>query len=424
MIIFELGLTKTQMGSINSSFSLCYGISKFIGGVLSDFISNRVLFCAGLILSGLSQLFFGFSSAISLFCFGWALHGLVQGVGWPALSGIVMKWVSKEKRGSAFSFLTASGNIGLLCAPLYLVHIITFVGSWRACFFFQASFTIMVAFLALLNLRDEPLEKQVSEHRLASQNEDSPTNRVVAAPSSMCPKITSENRTSTNIIQSIIYSPIFWSLILTDLINYVAIKALLDWIVLYGMEARGLEKSAALALVFWMELGSIAGNMSSGVISDFLGGRRILTSFLFSILPIPCFMAFVYGFPNIFLFNAMSSEYFVGNSLINIFPSAECLCLFLVGLGANGFRSMGPVAMREEMPVTSAGTAAGLMGLAGQMGATFAGAPVGMLAERFGWDAVMLFILLCLGVVAILCGFMSCLEFIKNKNKMETKKRV
>jgi len=45
------------------------------------------------------------------------------------------------------------------------------------------------------------------------------------------------------------------------------------------------------------------------------------------------------------------------------------------------------------------------MGLAGQLGATLAGAPVGLLAERHGWEAAMALVAACMGlVVALYCA--------------------
>ena len=54
----SLGLSKADVGYIATSFSVAYGISKFIGGVVSDFLPPDALFAMGLFLAALSNLLF------------------------------------------------------------------------------------------------------------------------------------------------------------------------------------------------------------------------------------------------------------------------------------------------------------------------------------------------------------------------------
>mgnify|MGYP001810548534 CR=1 FL=1 len=54
----SLNLTKYDIGIIISSQNLAYAISKFVGGILTDTTSSRVLFGSGLFLSGLLNIGF------------------------------------------------------------------------------------------------------------------------------------------------------------------------------------------------------------------------------------------------------------------------------------------------------------------------------------------------------------------------------
>ena len=76
----SLGLSKADVGNIATSFSVAYGISKFIGGVVSDFLPPDVLFATGLFLAALSNLLFSFSTSTSVLCVLWFLNGTVQGI--------------------------------------------------------------------------------------------------------------------------------------------------------------------------------------------------------------------------------------------------------------------------------------------------------------------------------------------------------
>ncbi|XP_078282731.1 glucose-6-phosphate exchanger SLC37A4-like [Rhinoraja longicauda] len=90
-IMEEVTLEKDDLGLITSSQSLAYAISKFISGVLSDQISARLLFCSGLFLVGVVNIFFSWSSTVTAFTVLWFFNGLAQGFGWPPCGKILRK---------------------------------------------------------------------------------------------------------------------------------------------------------------------------------------------------------------------------------------------------------------------------------------------------------------------------------------------
>lgn len=85
-------------GLITSSQSAAYAISKFISGVLSDQMSARWLFSSGLLMVGLVNVVFSWSSTVMAFAGLWFLNGLAQGLGWPPC-GKVLRKVSAGKGG-------------------------------------------------------------------------------------------------------------------------------------------------------------------------------------------------------------------------------------------------------------------------------------------------------------------------------------
>lgn len=96
-------------GLITSSQSAAYAISKFISGVLSDQMSARWLFSSGLLMVGLVNVVFSWSSTVMAFAGLWFLNGLAQGLGWPPCGKILRK-VGAETRGEpAAALLTCPG---------------------------------------------------------------------------------------------------------------------------------------------------------------------------------------------------------------------------------------------------------------------------------------------------------------------------
>ncbi|MBI3557154.1 MAG: MFS transporter, partial [Deltaproteobacteria bacterium] len=80
-IIHELGFTKTQLGSIWSMLYLTYGVSKLVNGVIGDRANPRYFMAIGLVLSALTNIFFGMSASITVLGILWAFNGWFQGMG-------------------------------------------------------------------------------------------------------------------------------------------------------------------------------------------------------------------------------------------------------------------------------------------------------------------------------------------------------
>ena len=66
----SLGYAKTDLGILGSVISISYGVSKFLSGILGDKSNPRYFMSVGLILTGIFNILFGFSSSLFLFfCF-------------------------------------------------------------------------------------------------------------------------------------------------------------------------------------------------------------------------------------------------------------------------------------------------------------------------------------------------------------------
>ena len=130
----ELGFTMGDLGALNSAFTTAYGASKFLGNLLTDFFSARQLFVLGLAAAGVANLTMGVSSSLPLSVTVWAMNGALQGLGWPALSELVMRWFPPSKRGAVWSTCTVSGNVAKTISPVMLTFAASLLG-WRGALF-------------------------------------------------------------------------------------------------------------------------------------------------------------------------------------------------------------------------------------------------------------------------------------------------
>ncbi|ROT82758.1 hypothetical protein C7M84_024070 [Penaeus vannamei] len=117
-------ITTATVGAITSCQNTAYAISKFLGGVLSDRISARLLFSMGLALSGASTLLFSRTEDPRLWALLWFANGFAQGAGWPACAKLLKKWFSPANFGTWWSVLTASSNVSGTASPLLAAYVI------------------------------------------------------------------------------------------------------------------------------------------------------------------------------------------------------------------------------------------------------------------------------------------------------------
>lgn len=99
-LVNSLGLNKEsqyQLGLITSSYTVAYGVSKFIAGFLADRLSSRAVFTTGLLLSGLVNVAIGFYHSLWSLMLLWGINGLVQGLGWPPCAALLKQWFKHKE---------------------------------------------------------------------------------------------------------------------------------------------------------------------------------------------------------------------------------------------------------------------------------------------------------------------------------------
>ena len=129
-LIEDLGLTKGDIGIIGTIFYLTYGCSKFISGIVSDNSNPRYFMGVGLIITGVINIIFGFSSSLGVFVGLWVCNAFFQGWGWPLCSKLLTTWYSQSERGLWWSIWNTSHNIGGALIPI-LVGFVTLYYGWR-----------------------------------------------------------------------------------------------------------------------------------------------------------------------------------------------------------------------------------------------------------------------------------------------------
>jgi OPA family sugar phosphate sensor protein UhpC-like MFS transporter len=372
LLATELHFQKSDLGLLVTVFSITYGISKFVCGVLGDKSNPRYFMGAGLILTGIFNLAFGMSSSLWLFVIFWGLNGWFQGFGWPPCARLLSFWYSIKNRGTWWSMWATAHNIGGGLTPLLVTLSIEF-GGWRAALFVPGLICIVFGLVLMERLRDTP------------ESLGLPSAEEIDGLTPVSKEVKSQARPSAKVLlfDHVINNRYIWYLALGNLFIYVVRTGVNDWTMLFLSEHRGFSLIEAGGTIPWFELGGMVGMILAGFCSDKLleNGRGVVASCFMAILALPL----------------------IGFWLIDVNSYISCSALlFVVGLFLFGPQMLVGCAAVERTSKEAAGTASGFAGVFGYLGAAIAGYPFGVLIDAFGWNGFFV-VLIIAALLGSLC---------------------
>jgi MFS transporter, OPA family, sugar phosphate sensor protein UhpC len=364
--LVELGYSYSDLGLLGTILSISYGISKFFSGILSDRANPRYFMAVGLMLTGVFNILFGCSNCLWLFAIFWFLNGWFQGWGWPPITKQLTYWYTKEERGLWWSICSTSHNIGGAVIPIVAGYYAQSMG-WRYAMFMPGIMCIIVGFLLINRLRDEPrslglppIEKYKSDNSEYELPSISPTTSL---------------STRQILIEHIFNNKSVIIMAVSYFFIYVVKTAINDWTVPFLVSVRGYNLLIAGTSIFWFEIGGLLGMLFSGWMTDrvFVGKR---TSFIMvcSICLACCLWIF----------------WQVNNSGRLV----DFLLISLIGFFVYGPQMLIGLAAAEYVDKKAACSANGFVSWWGYVGAAVAGYPIGLLIN-YSWNWYFIILLFC-----------------------------
>ena len=369
----DLGLDKAQLGILGSILYITYGISKFASGVMSDQSNPRYFMAIGLIITGLTNIFFGLSSSLILFAIFWGINGWFQGWGWPPCARLLTHWYSQSERGTWWSVWSTSHNVGGLLIPIVAGYCAQYLG-WRYAMFIPGTLCIFMGLLLINRLRDTP-------QSLGLPSIEKFRNDYTSTSKSNEPE--QELTTKQILFDYVLTNKWMWILAIVSFFVYIVRMAINDWSALYLIETKGYSMIKANACVSLFEIGGLFGMLAAGSLSDKLcDGKRGPMNVIFS-FGMLCSLLFFWFFPNATLF-------------------LDSITLFTIGFFLFGPQMLIGLTAAELCHKKAAGTASGFAGWFAYFGAAAAGYPLGKVAQDYGWSGYFIILSLCAGLTVIL----------------------
>lgn len=361
----EAGFGMGELGFLGTVFSLVYGFSKFGSGILGDRSNPRYFMAIGLMLTGVWNIFFGLSSSFWLFAVFWALNAGFQGWGWPACAKLLTHWYSQSERGRWWSVWNTSHNLGAAIIPIVAAFLINKLG-WSYAMYVPGLGAIGYGFVLINRLRDTPQSlglPSIEKHR-----KDFPDPKHIEKEKV---RLSTKEILFTYVLKN---WPI-WLLAISYFFVYIIRTAINDWTQLYLVETHAYSLKLAAFCVCTFEIGGFFGSLASGWLSDqIFKGRRNPINILFSLGSVVSLFC-------LSIFGGHMIEFW-GYSL----PVFDMSFIFLSGFFIFGPQMLIGVAAAEISHKNAAGTATGFAGCFAYIGAAFAGGPLGLMIQHWGWS--------------------------------------
>jgi MFS family permease len=131
VFIKEFGLTYVDLGLLVSLFFLISGVGQALAGFLVDRVGARPVMFAALGCFVLGAIATATAQGYTGLVIGAALAGLGNAPFHPVDFTILNKRVSPARLGHGFAVHGIAGNLGWAAAPVFLVGLTAFTGSWR-----------------------------------------------------------------------------------------------------------------------------------------------------------------------------------------------------------------------------------------------------------------------------------------------------
>lgn len=361
LLISQAHVSKTQIGLIASAFYIAYGFSKFISGIISDRANARIFMAVGLIITGITNIGFGFSSNLHFFLGLWIINGIFQGWGWPPCAKLLTHWYSQRERGRWWGTWNTCHNVGGALIPI-IVGVSAARWGWQAAMIIPGILGIAMGCLLLNRLRDTPeslglptIEAYKQEPHVAS-TQPTPSLKSI-------------------LIRYVLNNRYLWILALSYVVIYVTRTAMNDWGAVY-LHENGYSITSADSCLSFFEIGGFLGSLAAGWLSDTgFRGRRGQTNTLFCVGTILAVMA---------LWHAPGHHYVLHAALF-----------FAIGFFIFGPQMLIGVAAAELSHKKAAGAATGFIGLWGYLGAALSGYPIGVVITHWHWQGFFTALILC-----------------------------
>jgi MFS transporter, ACS family, glucarate transporter len=348
----ELGLTDIQWGLILSAFSLAYGAFEIPTGILVDKYGPRVTLLRIVVWWSFFTILTGFASGFYFLLIVRFLFGAGEAGAFPTASVAIARWFPTIERGRVQSIMWMGSRLGGALAPITSIWLASTYG-WRGVFYIFGSLGLVWAIFWWFWFRDEPREMKNIDPEEVVEIE---ANRSIKQPThTLLPWAT------------VLKNGNLWALMgMYHCLLYGA-YFYMSWLPKYLEKGRHIPKGD----LGWMQslpfVMGMAGCLMGGFISDYVSKKHGLKA----------------GRRYVGMFGlVMAGICMIIGSLIQ--DNQWCIIFLALGLAFKDFTLPVAWAVATDIGGKYAGSVAGTMGLAGQLGSVVMASAFGFILTSTG----------------------------------------
>lgn len=248
------GLTATSFSNLSSMYFYSYMFMQIPSGILADTLGARKTVSCGCLAMALGALLFGVAGSFAMLLISRLLVGLGASVIFIAILKIQTVWFPENTFGRMSGITGFVGNLGGAMAqgPLaFLVAVLT----WRMSFICIGVFTLVLAALAYVVIRNTPMEMGFEPVNKAPKLRQKPPIAVA--------------------LKGVLVNKHTWPSFFINCFFSGCSMTFTTWGVTYLSQCYGITVQEAGNITFWYPIGMSLGSIAIGFISDKIRRRKL-----------------------------------------------------------------------------------------------------------------------------------------------------
>jgi len=241
----SFALSYSESGFLVTAFSLSLGMSNAPIGALADRVGPRPVIVVGLLLTGLVSAALAYAGAYWQLLLLLIAMGLIAGSYHAPAAALLTRAFPASSRGAAMGLHVTGGHLSFFITPMVAAALVSLTGTWRTPYLWLA-FAPLVTGAAVWYLAPKRHERPLGTSPLAAFREVWGFLRLVG--------------------------PIIGASILFQMVY----AALLAFVTLYLVDARGVPAPIAAVLFGVPQVAGVLGAPLGGTASDRLGRRAVI----------------------------------------------------------------------------------------------------------------------------------------------------
>jgi MFS transporter, ACS family, hexuronate transporter len=376
----QLHITVEQYSYVVAAFQACYTVMQPVAGFILDSVGVKIGLAIFCVAWSLTNMLHAFANSWQSLAFFRGLMGMAEAAVIPAGMKSVTEWFPAKERSIATGWFNIGSSIGGMLAPPLVIACIQFY-NWETAFVVTGAlgFVWVALWLFFFRLPSEHPNITDEERQYIQDGQE----------------VAHKNDKSKPSVKQIIKRKEFWGIAIPKFLAEPAWQTFNFWIPLYLSSVRHMDLKS-IALFAWIpflaaDLGCVVGGYLSPLMMKWFNVSLITSRKLVVITGAICMLAPA-------AIGLVASPY-------------TAIALFCVGCFAHQTISGSLITLSSDVfSKNSIGTANGLTGMAGYLGATIFSLIVGVVASKIGYDPLFV----CLSLFDVIGAVVVCLLISKS----------